>query len=60
MYYTLNINKVWLISFAENILLTKDINKATKYDRIGDAMRAAININNLLGNSCCKVTSSFL
>ena len=56
--YILKIGNGLLIKeIAEDIVLTKDCNQAIQYKTIGDAMRDAVKLNNLIGHYIIKVIS---
>ena len=56
--YILRIGNGLLIKkIAEDIVLTKDCNQAIQYKTIGDAMRNAVKLNNLIGHYIIKVIS---
>ena len=56
--YILKIGNVLLIKeIAEDIVLTKDYTQAIQYKTIGDAMKDAIKLNDLIGHYIIKVIS---
>ena len=56
--YILKIGNGLLIKeIAEDIVLTKDCNQAIQYKTIGDAMRDAVKLNDLIGHYIIKVIS---
>ena len=56
--YILKIGNGLLIKeIAEDIVLTKDYTQAIQYKTIGDAMRDAVKLNNLIGHYIIKVIS---
>ena len=56
--YILKIGNVLLIKeIAEDIVLTKDYTQAIQYKTIGDAMRDAVKLNDLIGHYIIKVIS---
>lgn len=56
--YILRIGNGLLIKeIAEDIVLTKDCNQAIQYKAIGDAMRDAVKLNDLIGHYIIKVIS---
>lgn len=56
--YILRIGNGLLIKdIAEDIVLTKDYTQAIQYKTIGDAMRDAVKLNNLIGHYIIKVIS---
>lgn len=56
--YILRIGNGLLIKkIAEDIVLTKDCTQAIQYKTIGDAMRNAVKLNDLIGHYIIKVIS---
>ena len=56
--YILRIGNGLLIKeIAEDIVLTKDCTQAIQYKTIGDAMRDAVKLNDLIGHYIIKVIS---
>ena len=56
--YILKIGNGLLIKeIAEDIVLTRDCNQAIQYKTIGDAMRDAVKLNDLIGHYIIKVIS---
>ena len=56
--YILKIGNGLLIKeIAEDIVLTKDYTQAIQYKTIGDAMRDAVKLNDLIGHYIIKVIS---
>ena len=56
--YILRIGNGLLIKeIAEDIVLTKDYTRAIQYKTIGDAMRDAVKLNDLIGHYIIKVIS---
>ena len=56
--YILKIGNGLLIKeIAEDIVLTKDYTQAIQYKTIGDAMKDAIKLNDLIGHYIIKVIS---
>lgn len=56
--YILRIGNGLLIKeIAEDIVLTKDYTQAIQYKTIGDAMRDAVKLNDLIGHYIIKVIS---
>ena len=56
--YILRIGNGLLIKkIAEDIVLTKDYTQAIQYKTIGDAMRDAAELNDLIGHYIIKVIS---
>ena len=56
--YILRIGNGLLIKeIAEDIVLTRDCNQAIQYETIGDAMRDAVKLNDLIGHYIIKVIS---
>ena len=56
--YILRIGNGLLIKeIAEDIVLTKDYTQAIQYKAIGDAMRDAVKLNDLIGHYIIKVIS---
>ena len=56
--YILKIGNGLLIKeIAEDIVLTRDYTQAIKYKTIGDAMRDAVKLNDLIGHYIIKVIS---
>ena len=56
--YILKIGNGLLIKeIAEDIVLTKDYTQAIQYKTIGDAMRNAVKLNDLIGHYIIKVIS---
>ena len=56
--YILRIGNGLLIKeIAEDIILTKDYTQAIQYKTIGDAMRDAVKLNDLIGHYIIKVIS---
>lgn len=57
--YIIQVSPKGLISFNEKeIIITSDPKRATYYPTIGDAMRAAVKVNGVLGASLAKATQS--
>ena len=50
-------NELLIKDIAEDIVLTKDGNQAIQYKTIGDAMRDAVKLNDLIGHYIIKVIS---
>ena len=48
-------NNLFIKEVAEDIILTKDYTQAIQYKKIGDAMRAASELNTLINNSIVKI-----
>ena len=56
--YILKIGNGLLIKeIAEDVVLTKDYTQAIQYKTIGDAMRDAVKLNDLIGHYIIKVIS---
>lgn len=56
--YILRIGNGLLIKeIAEDIVLTRDYTQAIQYKTIGDAMRDAVKLNDLIGHYIIKVIS---
>ena len=56
--YILKIGNGLIIKeIAEDIVLTKDYTQAIQYKTIGDAMRDAVKLNDLIGHYIIKVIS---
>lgn len=56
--YILRIGNGLLIKkIAEDIVLTRDYTQAIQYKTIGDAMRNAVKLNDLIGHYIIKVIS---
>lgn len=56
--YILKIGNSLLIKeIAEDIVLTRDYTQAIQYKTIGDAMRDAVKLNDLIGHYIIKVIS---
>ena len=56
--YILKIGNGLLIKeIAEDIVLTRDYTQAIQYKTIGDAMRDAVKLNDLIGHYIIKVIS---
>ena len=56
--YILKIGNGLLIKeIAEDIVLTKDYTQVIQYKTIGDAMRDAVKLNDLIGHYIIKVIS---
>ena len=56
--YILKIGNGLLIKeIAEDIVLTKDYTQAIQYKTIGDAMKDAVKLNDLIGHYIIKVIS---
>lgn len=56
--YILRIGNGLLIKeIAEDIVLTRDYTQAFQYKTIGDAMRDAVKLNDLIGHYIIKVIS---
>ena len=56
--YILRIGNGLLIKeIAKDIILTKDYTQAIQYKTIGDAMRDAVKLNDLIGHYIIKVIS---
>lgn len=56
MYYILTASPKCFIQILDNeeIILSADYTKATQYKRVGDAMKAAVKVNNALGTHLIK------
>ena len=50
-------NELLIKEVAEDIVLTKDYTQAIQYKTIGDAMRDAVKLNDLIGHYIIKVIS---
>ena len=50
-------NELLIKEIAEDIVLTKDYTQAIQYKTIGDAMRDAVKLNDLIGHYIIKVIS---
>ena len=50
-------NELLSKEIAEDIILTKDYTQAIQYKTIGDAMRDAVKLNDLIGHYIIKVIS---
>ena len=50
-------NELLIKEIAEDIILTKDYTQAIQYKTIGDAMRDAVKLNDLIGHYIIKVIS---
>ena len=50
-------NGLLIKEIAEDIVLTKDYTQAIQYKTIGDAMRNAVKLNDLIGHYIIKVIS---
>lgn len=50
-------NELLIKEIAEDIVLTKDYTQAIQYKTIGDAMRNAVKLNDLIGHYIIKVIS---
>ena len=59
MYYILKAStKAFIIVMPDNeLVITPDYTKATQYNTIGEAMKAAVNVNETLGSYLVKVKS---
>lgn len=58
MRYILKVGKRTLIRVEDTeIILTKEYEGATKFDKIGDAMKKAVEINEELGAHIVKIVS---
>lgn len=59
MHYILTAGSKGFIKVEDNgeLIISPDQNKATRYESVGDAMRAAIDINSALGTHTVKFTS---
>lgn len=50
-------NELLIKEIAEDIVLTRDYTQAIQYKTIGDAMRDAVKLNDLIGHYIIKVIS---
>ena len=50
-------NELLIKEIAEDIVLTRDYTQAIQYKTIGDAMRNAVKLNDLIGHYIIKVIS---
>ena len=50
-------NELLIKEIAEDIVLTRDYTQAIQYKAIGDAMRDAVKLNDLIGHYIIKVIS---
>ena len=50
-------NELLIKEIAKDIVLTKDYTQAIQYKTIGDAMRNAVKLNDLIGHYIIKVIS---
>lgn len=58
MYYILKASKKAFIVVRPNeLIITPDYTEATQYNTIGEAMKAAANVNGALGSHLVKVES---
>ena len=57
MYISRIGNELLIKEIAEDIILTKDYTQAIQYKTIGDAMRDAVKLNDLIGHYIIKVIS---
>ena len=57
MYILKICNGLLIKEIAEDIVLTKDYTQAIQYKTIGDAMRDAVKLNDLIGHYIIKVIS---
>ncbi len=54
--YILQVGQKSFIKITDKTELVTDYNDATTFPKIGDAMRAAVSVNNDIGNHLVKVT----
>ena len=55
MYILRISNKAFIQVKPDEVVITSDYEKATKHNTIGDAMRAASELNDLIGHYIIKV-----